>query len=123
MAASAAVAAGPPVAAGAEPGWWALTIRALRCWLVIYRRTWRSSVANSFLGPLFYLFAMGFGLGPLVNAHGSARLGGIGYLQFVAPAILATQAMMTAMSRTARGSTPKSAAVRSSSATALQARP
>jgi lipooligosaccharide transport system permease protein len=74
-----------------------LTIRALRCWLVVYRRIWRSSIASSFLGPLFYLGAMGFGLGSLVNAHGTARLGGVPYLQFVAPAILASQAMTTAM--------------------------
>lgn len=82
----------------ATPGTWDLTIRALRCWLVVYRRIWRSSIASSFLGPLFYLGAMGFGLGSLVNAHGTARLGGVPYLQFVAPAILASQAMTTAMS-------------------------
>jgi lipooligosaccharide transport system permease protein len=80
------------------PGDWELTVRALRCWLVVYRRIWRSSIASSFLGPLFYLGAMGFGLGSLINAHGTARLGGVSYLEFVAPAILATQAMQTAMS-------------------------
>jgi lipooligosaccharide transport system permease protein len=79
------------------PGDWELTVRALRCWLVVYRRVWRSSIASSFLGPLFYLGAMGFGLGSLINAHGTAGLGGVPYLQFVAPAILATQAMQTAM--------------------------
>ena len=40
---------------------------------------------------------MGFGLGSLVNRHGTAGLGGVSYLAFVAPAILATQAMQTAM--------------------------
>jgi lipooligosaccharide transport system permease protein len=79
------------------PGEWELTLRALRCWLVVYRRIWRSSVFSSFLGPLLYLGAMGFGLGSLVNAHGTAALGGVSYLQFVAPAILATQAMQTAI--------------------------
>jgi len=94
MAAALAPAAGelaPP------PGEWELTVRALRCWLVVYRRIWRSSVFSSFLGPLLYLGAMGFGLGSLVNAHGTARLGGVPYLEFVAPAILATQAMQTAI--------------------------
>lgn len=86
------------IALAPVPGDWELTLRALRCWLVIYRRIWRSSVASSFLGPLFYLGAMGFGLGSLVNAHGTAGLGGVSYLQFVAPAILATQAMQTAIS-------------------------
>jgi lipooligosaccharide transport system permease protein len=79
------------------PGWWALSVRGLRCWLTVYRRTWRSSIWSSVLGPLFYLGAMGFGLGSLIDSHGTARLGGVPYLAFVAPAILATQAMNTAM--------------------------
>ena len=49
------------------------------------------------LGPIFYLGAMGFGLGSLVDAHGTARLGGVSYLAFVAPAILASGAMSTGM--------------------------
>ena len=49
------------------------------------------------LGPLFYLGALGFGLGTLVNKHGTASLGGVSYLAFVAPAILASGAMNTAM--------------------------
>jgi lipooligosaccharide transport system permease protein len=81
-----------------EPGDWQLTLRALRCWLVVYKRIWRSSIWSSFLGPLFYLGAMGYGLGKLVDAHGTAVLGGVSYLQFVAPAILAVQAMQTAVS-------------------------
>ncbi|MGH3168873.1 MAG: ABC transporter permease [Trebonia sp.] len=80
------------------PGQWELTVRALRCWLVVYRRIWRSSIWSSFLGPLFYLGAMGYGLGSLVDAHGTSALGGVPYLQFVAPAILATQSMQTALS-------------------------
>jgi lipooligosaccharide transport system permease protein len=74
-----------------------MTVRALRCWLVVYRRTWRSSVFSGFLGPLLYLGAMGYGLGSLVDSHGTARLGGVPYLEFVAPAILATTAMQTAV--------------------------
>jgi lipooligosaccharide transport system permease protein len=81
----------------AAPASWDLTVRALRCWLTVYRRIWRSSVFSSFLGPMLYLGAMGFGLGSLVDAHGTASIGGLPYLQFVAPAILATQAMQTAM--------------------------
>jgi lipooligosaccharide transport system permease protein len=63
----------------------------------VYRRIWRSSVWSSVLGPLFYLGAMGFGLGSLVDKHGTASLGGVSYLAFVAPAILAVSAMNTAM--------------------------
>jgi lipooligosaccharide transport system permease protein len=74
-----------------------LSVRAFRCWLTVYRRIWRSSIASSVLGPLFYLGAMGFGLGSLVDKHGTASLGGVSYLAFVAPAILASGAMNTAM--------------------------
>ena len=65
--------------------------------MTVYRRIWRSSIWSSVLGPLFYLGAMGLGLGTLVNRHGTASLGGVSYLAFVAPAILASGAMNTAM--------------------------
>ena len=78
-------------------GGWHLSIRALRCWLTVYRRIWRASVWSSVLGPLFYLGALGYGLGSLVDKHGTGALGGVPYLAFVAPAILATQAMNSGM--------------------------
>ena len=73
------------------------SFRAYQCWMTVYRRIWRSSIWSSLLGPLFYLGAMGLGLGTLVNRHGTASLGGVSYLAFVAPAILASGAMNTAM--------------------------
>jgi lipooligosaccharide transport system permease protein len=75
------------------PGTAALSVRAFRCWLLTYRRTWRSSVWSSVFGPLFYLGAMGYGLGSLVDKNGTASLGGVPYVVFVAPAVLAVQAM------------------------------
>jgi lipooligosaccharide transport system permease protein len=75
-----------------------LSRRAFRCWLTTYRRLWRSSVWSSFLGPVFYLGAMGYGLGSLVDKNGTASLGGVPYVVFVAPAILAFQAMNTGIS-------------------------
>jgi len=86
--------------AGSVASGWASssrTFRAFQCWLTVYRRIWRSSVWSSVLGPVFYLGAMGFGLGSLVNKHGTASLGGVSYLAFVAPAILASSAMNTGM--------------------------
>ena len=82
-----------------QPGWplSSLSFRAYQCWMTVYRRIWRSSIWSSLLGPLFYLGALGFGLGTLVNKHGAASLGGVSYLAFVAPAILASGAMNTAM--------------------------
>jgi lipooligosaccharide transport system permease protein len=88
------------VALPRPPGAAALTVRAFRCYLVGYRRTWRGSVWSSVLGPLFYLGAMGYGLGSLVDAKGTAALGGVPYVVFVAPAVLCVQAMNTALSNT-----------------------
>jgi lipooligosaccharide transport system permease protein len=87
------------LAASASSGWpsCSLSIRAFQCWLTVYRRIWRSSIWSSVFGPLFYLGALGFGLGTLVDSHGTAHLGGVSYLAFVAPAILASGAMNTAM--------------------------
>ena len=93
--------AAPLAALAPVPPGWRLTIRAFRCWLTSYRRLWRASLWSSFLGPVFYLGAMGYGLGSLVNKHGTASLGGVPYVEFVAPAILAFQAMNTGMSNAA----------------------
>src|ERR1700748_39213 len=87
-----------PPALSAVPGSWTLSVRAFRCWLLAYRRTWRSSIWSSVFGPLFYLGAMGYGLGSLVDKNGTAALGGVPYVVFVAPAVLAVHAMNTGMS-------------------------
>jgi lipooligosaccharide transport system permease protein len=81
-----------------RPSWSsARSFRAFQCWLTVYRRIWRSSIWSSILGPVCYLGALGFGLGSLVDRHGTASLGGVSYLAFVAPAILASGAMNTGM--------------------------
>jgi lipooligosaccharide transport system permease protein len=79
------------------PGSAVLSFRAFRCWLVMYKRTWRASVWSSVLGPLFYLGAMGYGLGSLVDKSGTAALGGVSYVVFVAPAVLAVHSMNSAL--------------------------
>jgi lipooligosaccharide transport system permease protein len=90
--------AAAPLALPKLPGDATLAVRAFRCWLLMYRRTWRSSVWTSVLGPLFYLGAMGYGLGSLVDKNGTASLGGVPYVVFVAPAVLAVQAMNSGLS-------------------------
>ena len=87
-----------PAALPKPPGTAALSFRAFRCWLLMYRRTWRASVWSSVFGPLFYLGAMGYGLGSLVDKNGTAALGGVTYVVFVAPAVLAVQAMNSGLS-------------------------
>jgi lipooligosaccharide transport system permease protein len=96
--ASAAVDAGPGPSAGSGPaGAGVLAVRALRFWLVNYRRTWRGSIYTSVANPVLYLGAMGLGLGTLVDQHGTGRLGGVSYLAFLAPGLLAATGMQTAM--------------------------
>jgi lipooligosaccharide transport system permease protein len=67
--------------------------RAFGYWFTQYRRTWRGSLASTLVSPVMYLAAMGVGLGSLVKA-GQAT-GGLSYLQFVAPGLLAATAMQT----------------------------
>jgi lipooligosaccharide transport system permease protein len=71
--------------------------RALSYWWTSYRRTWRGSLFSGFLSPLFFLAAMGYLLGSLVDRGSSSALGGVSYLAFVTPGILAAQAMQTAI--------------------------
>jgi len=71
--------------------------RALEYWLRSYRRTWRSSVFSSVLSPLLYLGSLGFGLGTLVD-DGSGGGVGVPYALFVAPGVLAANAMQTGVS-------------------------
>jgi len=74
-----------------------LAIRQFRFWLTNYRRTWQGSIYSSVLNPVLYLGAMGLGLGTLVDRHGTSGLGGVSYLAFLAPGLLAATAMQTAM--------------------------
>jgi lipooligosaccharide transport system permease protein len=64
-----------------------------------YRHVWRGSVTVSFLNPVFFLVSIGVLLGALVDRR-HPDLGGLGYLEFVAPGLLATTAMQTAASQT-----------------------
>jgi lipooligosaccharide transport system permease protein len=67
-------------------------------WVTAYKRTWRGSVISSFVLPLLYLTAMGEGLGRFVDSgSGADALGGVTYLAFIAPGLLATTAMNTAV--------------------------
>ncbi len=72
-------------------------LRSLEYWAYQYRRTWRGTIASSFLSPVLYMAAMGLGLGSLVDRSGhGASLAGGGYLAFLAPGLLAATAMQTA---------------------------
>ena len=60
--------------------------------LLVYRRTWKGSLIGRFLSPLFFLLAMGLGLGSLVDGS-AGGVGGVPYLEYVVPGIVAVQAM------------------------------
>jgi lipooligosaccharide transport system permease protein len=61
----------------------------MRYWMYQYKRTWRGSITTSFLYPVLYLAAMGLGFGSLVTNP----VGGVRYLDFIAPGLLASTAM------------------------------
>jgi lipooligosaccharide transport system permease protein len=77
-----------PIRRIATPMW----LRAARYWGYQYKRTWRSSVVTSFLIPVLYLAAMGVALGSLIDKH-SHGVGGVSYLAFLAPGLLAGTCM------------------------------
>lgn len=63
---------------------------------MVYRRVWRGSLFMSFLQPTLFLMAMGLGLGRLIDRGGAQLPGGVAYLAFLAPGLLAATCMQTA---------------------------
>src|SRR5262245_34282748 len=59
-----------------------------------YKRTFRASIFSSFLSPVMFLAAMGIGLGSYVSDP--SAIGGVPYLVFLAPGLLAATAMQSA---------------------------
>lgn len=72
-----------------------LSLRVLEAEARVYRGVWRGSVVTGFLNPILYLFAMGLGLGTLVDANLPQGIEGVSYLEFLAPGILVATAMQT----------------------------
>lgn len=70
--------------------------RAFGYWLTNYRRVWRGTIISGVLTPVLFLLAMGVGLGTLVDGN-AGGVAGVEYLAFLAPGILAAQAMQTAV--------------------------
>ena len=73
------------------------SLRAFEMWTTRYKRMWRSGLTASLLSPLLFLTAMGLGLGSLVNnGPGAATFGGVNYVSFIAPGLLAAAAIQIA---------------------------
>ena len=80
----------PPMRAGER------RLAVIGYFATVYRRIWRGTIIGRFLSPLLFLLSMGIGLGSLVD-RSTGGVDGHSYLQFVVPAIVATQAMWLAM--------------------------
>jgi lipooligosaccharide transport system permease protein len=63
-----------------------------------YLRNWRATIVSSVLQPVLFLLAFGVGFGSLVDGTGRAAqaTGGVPYLVWLAPALLAVTAVQTA---------------------------
>ncbi len=79
------------------PGWRAVLVVMEHFW-IWYRRGWRATVVSSVVQPLLFLLAFGVGFGSLVDAGGGASqvTGGVSYLVYLAPGLLAMSAVQTA---------------------------
>lgn len=83
------LAIGPPSGVIAGAG------RLLDFWAMAYRRTWKASAISSFVTPFLYILAMGVLLGGFIEGDPAKLEGATSYLMFVAPGMLAAQAMTT----------------------------
>ncbi len=79
----------------ARTGTFAGAGRLVDYWATVYLRTWRGSVISSFVVPLLYILAMGVLLGGFIEGDPAKLEGATSYLAFVAPGMVAAQAMTT----------------------------
>jgi lipooligosaccharide transport system permease protein len=61
--------------------------------LFVYRRIWRGTLFGTIVSPILFLTAMGVALGSLVPTM--TTFGGVPYIVFLAPGLMAAQAMQT----------------------------
>jgi lipooligosaccharide transport system permease protein len=71
------------------------TIRVVEHNALVFTRLWRGTIMVTFFTPLFFLASMGLGLGSLVN-RGSGGIGGVAYIDYLAPGLLAATTMQAA---------------------------
>lgn len=75
--------------------------RAFRVWqrnFTVYTKLYKSSMALNFVEPIFYLIALGFGLGAFVK-----EINGVPYIKFIAPGIIASSSMFATTSECTYG--------------------
>jgi lipooligosaccharide transport system permease protein len=69
------------------------TVAVLEYHLVGYRRTWRASALSSFVLPLLTMLSFGVGVGAYVRGD----VGGVPYLDYIVPGLIASTAMQVAI--------------------------
>lgn len=67
---------------------WPLVLRVFRRNLLVFGKTWKANIMFNFVEPVLYLWALGFGLGVYVS-----RINGLPYIDFLAPALIASSSM------------------------------
>jgi lipooligosaccharide transport system permease protein len=72
-----------------------VALRPFEFFLAQYRRVWRGTIVTSIANPVFFLLALGVGLGVFVD-RSTDLPGDVSYLAFVAPGLLAGAAMQIA---------------------------
>jgi len=75
-------------------GRWPLA-RAVEREMRVFSKLWRGTLFTTFLSPVMFLLAMGIGVGGMVNER-SGGVGGLNYLAFIVPGIMAASAMQSA---------------------------
>jgi lipooligosaccharide transport system permease protein len=77
----------------------ASAFRVVETYFLKYRRTWKFTMMTTVINPVFFLLGMGVGLGALIDkgqGSGHGSLGGVAYLSFLAPGLLAATAVQVA---------------------------
>jgi len=69
---------------------WPLVTKVIYRNLLVFRKTWKANIMFNFIEPMLYLWAMGFGLGVYVS-----QIEGLSYIDFLAPALIASSAMFS----------------------------
>jgi lipooligosaccharide transport system permease protein len=89
----------------------ATVLRVVESEALAYKRLWRGSLFSTFISPVLYLTAMGLGLGVMVdrNVDPASLEGATSYIAFIAPGLLAAQAMQLGFSE---GSWPVMAGIK-----------
>jgi lipooligosaccharide transport system permease protein len=79
------------------PSRWEYIRREYDYWWRQYKRRWRGTIVVSVANPILFLIAIGAGIGRLVapstDSPAAAALGGVTYLAFFAPGMLAAASM------------------------------